>query len=154
MGGRGGCHGANPRAAPPPLPSTTGYAMRNTLATSWELVSASAAVLNRDRALLVFPLLSGVASVGLALSFLLPTLLVGGPGALFETSTPLGLLLGFLFYLSQYFVVFYFNAALVGAALIHLDGGGPPWPTGSGSRRTTRPPSWGTLPSPPPWGSS
>jgi hypothetical protein len=99
--------------------------MRNTLATSWELVSASAAVLNRDRALLVFPLLSGVASVGLALSFLLPTLLVGGPGALFETSTPLGLLLGFLFYLSQYFVVFYFNAALVGAALIHLDGGRP-----------------------------
>jgi hypothetical protein len=32
---------------------------------------------------------------------------------------------GFLFYLVQYFVIFFFNAALVGAALIRLDGGDP-----------------------------
>jgi hypothetical protein len=99
--------------------------MRNTFSNSWELARASAEVLNRDRALVLFPLLSGVASVGLALSFLLPSLLVGGPEAIFRTSTSLGLVLGFLFYLAQYFVVFYFNAALVGAALIHLDGGRP-----------------------------
>jgi hypothetical protein len=99
--------------------------MRNTFSNSWELVRASGQVLNRDRALLLFPLLSGVASVGLAASFIVPTMVLGGPEALFQTSTSLGLLLAFLFYLAQYFVVFYFNAALVGAALIHLDGGRP-----------------------------
>jgi hypothetical protein len=31
----------------------------------------------------------------------------------------------FLFYLSQYFVIFFFNSALVGAAMIRLDGGDP-----------------------------
>jgi hypothetical protein len=31
----------------------------------------------------------------------------------------------FLFYFSQYFVIFFFNAALVGAAMIRLDGGDP-----------------------------
>ena len=31
----------------------------------------------------------------------------------------------FLFYLVQYFVIFFFNSALVGAAMIRLDGGDP-----------------------------
>jgi Family of unknown function (DUF6159) len=31
----------------------------------------------------------------------------------------------FLFYFSQYFVIFFFNSALVGAAMIRLDGGRP-----------------------------
>ena len=35
------------------------------------------------------------------------------------------MVLGFLFYLSQYFVIFFFNAALVGAAMIRLNGGDP-----------------------------
>jgi hypothetical protein len=34
-------------------------------------------------------------------------------------------LVGFLFYLTQYFVIFFFNTALVGAAMIRLDGGNP-----------------------------
>jgi hypothetical protein len=33
--------------------------------------------------------------------------------------------LAFLFYLSQYFVIFFFNSALVGAAMIRLEGGDP-----------------------------
>jgi hypothetical protein len=36
-----------------------------------------------------------------------------------------GYAIAFLFYLSQYFVIFYFNAALVGAAMIRLEGGDP-----------------------------
>ena len=35
------------------------------------------------------------------------------------------LVLLFLFYLAQYFVIFFFNSALVGAAMIRLDGGDP-----------------------------
>jgi hypothetical protein len=99
--------------------------MRNTLANSWGLMKASARVLDEDRRLLLFPLLSSVASIGITATFVVPTLLLGGPGALFGDAAGLGLVLAFLFYLAQYFVVFYFNAALVGAALIHLDGGRP-----------------------------
>jgi len=38
---------------------------------------------------------------------------------------PLGFVVGFLFYVCQYFVIFYFNVALVGAAMIRLEGGDP-----------------------------
>ena len=38
---------------------------------------------------------------------------------------PLHVVLAFGFYLSQNFVIFYFNSALVGAAMIRLDGGDP-----------------------------
>jgi hypothetical protein len=41
----------------------------------------------------------------------------------------------FLFYFSQYFVIFFFNAALVGAAMIRLDGGDPTF--GDGMRIAT-----------------
>src|SRR5258706_5215313 len=41
----------------------------------------------------------------------------------------------FLFYFSQYFVIFFFNAALVGAAMIRLDGGDPSF--GDGIRVAT-----------------
>lgn len=99
--------------------------MRNTLENSWSLVKASAQVLNEDRALLLFPLLSAIASIGLAVSVFVPTFVLGDPEALFGEATGLAVVLGFLFYLAQYFIVFYFNAALVGAALIHLDGGRP-----------------------------
>ena len=99
--------------------------MRNTIGNSWALVKASAGVLNTDRALLLFPLLSGVATVGLVLSFIFPVMLFGGVEVLAGQRPMAGGVLLFLFYLVQYFIAFYFNAALVGAALIHLDGGRP-----------------------------
>ena len=42
-----------------------------------------------------------------------------------ESTSYAAYVLGFAFYLVQYFVIFFFNAALVGAALIRLDGGDP-----------------------------
>jgi hypothetical protein len=99
--------------------------VKRTFENSWSLVKASARILNEDRALLVFPLLSGAAFVGLALTFLLPMFALGGPESFFAQGQPIAYALGFLFYLAQYFLAFYFNAALVGAALIHLDGGRP-----------------------------
>jgi hypothetical protein len=42
-----------------------------------------------------------------------------------EEPDPLLFVLGFLFYVSQYFVIFFFNTALVGAAMIRLEGGDP-----------------------------
>ncbi|CAN5682452.1 DUF6159 family protein [soil metagenome] len=99
--------------------------MQNTLQNSWSLVKASARILNEDRALLLFPLMSGIAFLALMATFVFPAILLGGVETLFGQARVLGFGLVFLLYLVQYFVAFYFNAALVGAALIHLDGGRP-----------------------------
>jgi hypothetical protein len=91
---------------------------------SWALIKASGAVLRQDKELLVFPLFSGIASIALISSFAIPLFLAEGS---FESQDPNpGLwLVVFLFYLLQYFIVFFFNAALVGAAMIRLEGGDP-----------------------------
>jgi hypothetical protein len=91
---------------------------------SWALIKASGAVLRQDKELLVFPLFSAIASIVLIASFAIPLILAEGS---FESQDPSpGLWLAvFLFYLLQYFIVFFFNAALVGAAMIRLEGGDP-----------------------------
>ncbi|MBC7657961.1 MAG: hypothetical protein H7147_12430 [Frankiaceae bacterium] len=89
---------------------------------SWTLVKASAAVLRSDKELLVFPLLSGLAAMLVVATFIIPVFAL----KIFESGMGVGgAILGFLFYLCQYFVIFFFNAALVGAAIIRLEGGDP-----------------------------
>ena len=90
---------------------------------SWQLVKASAAVLRSDKELLLFPLVSSVATLLVAATFLVPVIGL----RLFEGGNigVGGAIVGFLFYLSQYFVIFFFNTALVGAAMIRLEGGNP-----------------------------
>lgn len=97
--------------------------MFDRLARSWTLVKASAAVLRSDKELLLFPVISGVATLLVAASFAVPVIGL----RLFEGGEigPLGAVVGFLFYLCQYFVIFFFNTALVGAAMIRLEGGDP-----------------------------
>ena len=97
------------------------------LSRSWSLVKASAAVLAQDRKLLLFPLISSIAMLTVLGSFALPVL-----GWMFFSTaaaarvSDAGLYgLGFLFYMSQYFVIFFFNAALVSAAMARLNGQSP-----------------------------
>lgn len=100
--------------------------MAGSLSNSWNLVKESARVLSMDRELLVFPLLSGIASVLVMVSYFGPIGLLGGWELLdSESGGYLGSVIMFGFYLIQYFVVFFFNTALVGAALIRMEGGDP-----------------------------
>lgn len=97
--------------------------MFDKISRSWTLVKASAAVLRSDKELLLFPVISSIATLLVAATFLVPVLGLrlfegGGIGVL-------GAIVGFLFYLCQYFVIFFFNTALVGAAMIRLEGGDP-----------------------------
>ncbi len=99
------------------------------LSRSWDLVKASGAVLKQDKELLVFPLISSVAAILVAVCFILPMIgmgaldgLSGGGNAAISIGT---YIVAFLFYTTQYFVIFFFNAALVGAAMIRFDGGSP-----------------------------
>ncbi|HET9948081.1 MAG TPA: DUF6159 family protein [Longimicrobiales bacterium] len=100
--------------------------MAGRLSNSFALVKASAEVLRMDKELLLFPLMSSLATILVTASFVAPMFMMG-PDLLVEgeTFTYAGYVYGFLFYLAQYFVIFFFNAALVGAALIRLEGGNP-----------------------------
>lgn len=91
---------------------------------SWGLIKASAEVLRSDKELLVFPMLSGGASLLLMLSFALPLLGARVFAASGEPSLAM-LVAGFAFYFSQYFITIFFNAALVAAAMVRLQGGDP-----------------------------
>ncbi len=96
------------------------------IARSWALIKASAGVLNSNRGLLVFPLLSGICALLVVASFFVPLGVLGGFAMLDGEHAPAWLWpFLFLFYLVQYFVIFFFNAALVGAARMHLDGETP-----------------------------
>ncbi|QJE02769.1 hypothetical protein HH212_24470 [Massilia forsythiae] len=89
---------------------------------SFDLVRASAQVLRQDKHLLLFPIISAVAMLLVLAAFALPLFGMAsfdgvGKGGVYS--------LAFLFYVVQYFVIFYFNTALVGAVMIRLDGGAP-----------------------------
>ena len=93
---------------------------------SWELIKASGAVLRQDKELLLFPFFSAIATLIVGASFVVPLI---ATGALEQASTQGSeapyLVFAFLFYLVQYFIIFFFNSALVGAAMMRLDGGDP-----------------------------
>jgi hypothetical protein len=101
--------------------------MAGRFSNSFALVKASARVLQLDKELMVFPLMSGIAAILVTASFIAPIFWVGGPQifAEGESASYAAYVFGFLFYFVQYTVIFFFNAALVGAALIRLDGGDP-----------------------------
>ena len=96
--------------------------MFDRVSRSWELAKASASVLRSDKELLLFPVLSGLAAMIVAATCLVPAFAM----KVFDGDAGVGsFVLGFLFYLCQYFVIFFFNAALVAAAMIRLEGGDP-----------------------------
>lgn len=100
--------------------------MAGSVGNSVALMKASLNVLKLDKELMVFPILSGIASILIMVSFVAP-IAVTGAWSVFEEGGGgyMGMSIMFLFYVVQYTVIFFFNAALVGAALIRLDGGDP-----------------------------
>lgn len=99
------------------------------LSRSCALVKASWSVLQQDRELLVFPLISSIAMLIVMACFALPMIGIAALDGLSQGQTTAISIahyaIAFLFYIVEYFVIFYFNAALVGATLIRLDGGDP-----------------------------
>ncbi|MBD8881856.1 hypothetical protein IHE49_15320 [Rhodanobacter sp. 7MK24] len=82
--------------------------MAGKFARSWALMKASAGVLRSDKSLLLFPLLSGLCSIVVAASFLVPVMLalVGHHGGDLDGRrfAPGYYVMLFAFYLAQYFV--------------------------------------------------
>lgn len=100
--------------------------MAGRIGNSVALMKASMGVLKLDRELMVFPVMSGVASILVMASFAAPIVMTGAGEVFVNTESGyLAMSVLFLFYVVQYSVIFFFNSALVGAALIRLDGGDP-----------------------------
>ncbi len=100
--------------------------MLTRVTNSWELIKASAAVLRADKELLVFPIVSAIGVLIVTVSFALPIILTSLVDAVVAGGAMvLGVVVLFLFYLAQYFVIFFANSALVGAVMIRLRGGDP-----------------------------
>ncbi|MBU0494181.1 MAG: hypothetical protein KKA73_24245 [Chloroflexi bacterium] len=96
------------------------------ISNSWALIKASAAVLRADKELIVFPIVSGIVMLVVTATFAFPMILTGMLESLFlGDSQVLGAIVAFLFYVVQYTIIIFANSALVGAAMIRLEGGDP-----------------------------
>ncbi|MBN1202160.1 MAG: hypothetical protein JXJ20_09920 [Anaerolineae bacterium] len=96
------------------------------ISNSWQLVKASAAVLRADKELIIFPIVSLIGTIMVFAVFAVPMLLAGAVDHVTDNGLDIiSLAVAFLFYLVMYFVVIFCNTALVGAALIRLEGGDP-----------------------------
>lgn len=103
--------------------------MFETWGRSWQLVKASWAILQSDKELIWFPIISGIVTILISIVMFIPSIAVSitlfSSGASENVSQVVGFVGLFIFYLVTYTITIYFNTALIGAAMIRLDGGDP-----------------------------
>ncbi len=95
------------------------------LKASFGLARSSWLVLLTDKKLIVFPLLSGISCLLVLASFIAPVALSPRLQQLFDDQSPLLWVGLFLFYFVNYFVIVFFNSALVTCALMRFNGETP-----------------------------
>lgn len=99
------------------------------LSNGWELAKQSWRVLMLDKELLLFPLFSGIACLLVLASFAVPLWSTGYAETVLNEEAPaqdvLSWVLLFCFYAVNYFVIVFFNSALVSCAIIRFRGGDP-----------------------------
>jgi hypothetical protein len=98
-----------------------------TLSRTWELTKESFAVLRADKEILLFPVMSSIAAIVVTASFFIPLFMTGAFQSLQEggETSPSHYLVLFVFYFANYFVIIFFNSALMACANIRLSGGDP-----------------------------
>lgn len=110
--------------------------MFESISRSYQLVRHSWAVLKQDKEIMIFPVLSGFASLAIAASFIVPLILfglhhsaeAGAAGASRHTEVHVQgawYAYGFLFYLTSYFITIFFNVGVMQCANIRMNGGNP-----------------------------
>src|SRR5262245_18725614 len=100
--------------------------MFDRISNSFALASSSWQVLRRDKQLVVFPMLSGLACLLVLVSFWAPVVFGVGIDQLANNQPPPWLyVVAFVYYFCTYFVVVFFNSALVACALMRFHGQTP-----------------------------
>jgi len=116
--------------------------MFDRLGNGWEVATQSWRVLRQDKELMLFPVLSGLAGLAILATFALPMLVIpalrervvelfsesGGSDGV--AARLVGGLVAFGYYFLNYFVMVYFNTALVACAIYRFRGGDPTVGTG------------------------
>jgi len=99
----------------------------NSYSRAWELISQSFQVIRQDKKLILFPVLSAISTLAVAAAYVVPLFrlkivdrYVGGEGV--EPTTYAWL---FLWYVTNYFVMIFFNCALASCAETRFSGGEP-----------------------------
>ena len=98
------------------------------LSNGWQLAKTSLRIIQEEKALLLFPVLSTLALIMVCATFFGGGYFVFGEqifavdSAGETTITPLAYILAFLYYFVTYFVIIFFNSALVHCAVRVLDG--------------------------------
>lgn len=96
---------------------------------TWSLMGASWDVLKEDKEILIFPLISGICCLLIMASFAVPMFLTGawrppsGEATTADAVEYYGIL--FLFYFCNYFIIVFFNSAIIACAVIRMEGGDP-----------------------------
>lgn len=108
------------------------------IANGWALAKQSYRVLLLDKELLLFPLLSGICCLVVLASFALPLYFTGqfdtmAQDAEATSQEPLAYVILFAFYFVNYFVITFFNSAMVACAIIRFRGGDPTLADGFGA---------------------
>ncbi|MEM4263041.1 MAG: DUF6159 family protein [Thermoplasmata archaeon] len=89
-----------------------------------QLIKLSFGVIKKDKEILLFPVISGIAIIAIALSFIVPFIFFGA----FSSTGELDIVFAVFwvaFYFVSFFITIFFNVAIVGCALMRLDGGDP-----------------------------
>jgi hypothetical protein len=109
------------------------------LSYTWEIMRASLSVLKRDKILVLFPLFSSFACFLVIASFAMPLFFVNlagwksSSGHLTQEQQVIGWAYLFAFYFVNYFVITFFNVAVIASAVTRMAGGEP---TFSGGMRS------------------
>ena len=92
-------------------------------------MGASWSILKKDKEMLIFPVFSAICGLIVLASFALPVFLTGAADGLREETgggvDAAYLIVAFLFYFANYFVIIFFNAAIVACACKRMAGGDP-----------------------------
>ncbi len=99
--------------------------MTGTFSRSIDLLKNTWQVLTMDKELLLFPVMSGLVTILIVLTFILPMLFMGILGELVWYGPVAWLFAFFLFYFVSYAVVIFFNTGLIACATIRFSGGDP-----------------------------
>jgi len=102
--------------------------MFDRIRAGWTLAMQSLDVLKADKELLLFPLMSGVSLAVVTASFLLPLLgsdTLQSMESREQAQEPMLYAALFIFYFINYFIIMFFNAGMIGCAMIRFEGGNP-----------------------------
>ncbi len=97
------------------------------LSNGWTIALNSFAVLKENRQLILFPVLSGISMVLVIGSFVVVLFASSGwdAGAIRDQSTVVNYAIVFLYYLINYFIIVFFNTALVHCTHLYFNGEKP-----------------------------